>query len=47
MKEKFRILCNIIAVTLVAAGNYHGWLGNFSQGSFYLLSALLVTTIEY
>jgi len=46
MKEKFRILCNIIGVVLVAAGAYHGWQGNFDQGSFYLLSALLVT-IEY
>ena len=46
MKEQFRILCNIVGVFLVAAGAYHGWRGNFDQGSFYLLSALLVT-IEY
>jgi hypothetical protein len=46
MKEQFRILCNIIGAVLVAAGAYHGWLGNFAQGSFYLLSALIVT-IEY
>lgn len=46
MKEKFRILCNLVGIVLVAAGAYQGWLGDFAQGSFYLLSALLVT-IEY
>ena len=43
MKDIFRIICDVVAIGLVAVGSYQGWMGNYDVGTFFLVSALILT----
>ena len=44
MKDAFKIFCNIVAIILIMVGSYQGGLGNYAQGTFLLVAALLLTS---
>lgn len=44
--KAFSILCRIATLALVTLGAYHGWSGNYQQGTFELVSALVLIASE-